>query len=78
MFLLVTHDVDEALLLADRVLVLTDGRISLDLAIEVVGPRRRDTPTMIGLRSKLLLELGVIEGDEGIRIEAEVVPVTPQ
>jgi sulfonate transport system ATP-binding protein len=78
MFLLVTHDVDEALLLADRVLVLTDGRISLDLAIEVVGPRRRDTPTMIGLRSKLLLELGVIEGDEGIRIEAEVVPTPPQ
>jgi sulfonate transport system ATP-binding protein len=78
MFLLVTHDVDEALLLADRVLVLTDGRISLDLAIEVVLPRRRDTPTMIGLRSKLLLELGVIEADEGIRIEADVVPVTPQ
>jgi sulfonate transport system ATP-binding protein len=78
MFLLVTHDVDEALLLADRVLVLTDGRISLDLAIEVVLPRRRDTPTMIGLRSKLLLELGVIEADEGIRIEADVVPTTPQ
>src|ERR1700731_1121074 len=28
--LLVTHDVDEAILLADRVLVLTDGKISLD------------------------------------------------
>jgi sulfonate transport system ATP-binding protein len=76
--LLVTHDVDEALLLADRVLVLTDGRISLDLAVEVDGPRRRDNPAMIGLRSKLLVELGVVEADEGIRLEAEVVPISPQ
>jgi sulfonate transport system ATP-binding protein len=57
--LLVTHDVDEALLLADRVLVLTDGRISLDLAVEVDGPRRRSDPTIVALRDALLDELGV-------------------
>ena len=42
--LLVTHDVDEAVLLADRVLVLTDGDISLDEPVDVPTPapaRRR-------------------------------------
>jgi sulfonate transport system ATP-binding protein len=68
--LLVTHDVDEAILMADRVLVLTDGQISLDLPVAVVGARRRDNPQMIELRSRLLLELGVLEADEGVRVEA--------
>jgi sulfonate transport system ATP-binding protein len=66
--LLVTHDVDEAILMADRVLVLTDGQISLDLPVMVVGARRRDNPQMIELRSRLLLELGVLEADEGVRV----------
>ena len=39
--LLVTHDVDEAILLADRVLVLSDGRIALDTVVEVDKPRLR-------------------------------------
>jgi sulfonate transport system ATP-binding protein len=73
--LLVTHDVDEALLLADRALVLTDGRISLDLAIEVDGTRRRDNPDMIALRSRLLTELGVDELDHEMREEA--LPIAP-
>ncbi len=64
--LLVTHDVDEAILLADRVLVLTDGQISLDVTVEIDGPRRRDNPGMIDLRSRLLGELGVHEADEGL------------
>ena len=49
--LLVTHDVDEAVRLADRVLVLTDGVLSLDL--DVTG---HDTHA---LRTRLLDELGV-------------------
>jgi sulfonate transport system ATP-binding protein len=64
--LLVTHDVDEAILLADRVLVLTDGRISLDVAVEIEGPRRRDNAGMVALRSRLLVELGVLESDEEV------------
>ena len=36
--LLVTHDVDEALALADRVLVLADGRIGYSGRIDVPGP----------------------------------------
>ncbi len=57
--LLVTHDVDEALALADRVLVLGDGRISHESPVTVPRPRDRDHPELIDLRSRLLSELGV-------------------
>ncbi|MEV0383554.1 ABC transporter ATP-binding protein [Nonomuraea sp. NPDC050643] len=48
--LLVTHDVDEAIALADRVLVLDDGRIAAE-----VRPDRSDA------RAELLRALGVTE-----------------
>ena len=57
--LLVTHDVDEALVLADRVLVLADGRIRYSGLVEVSRPRERDHPGLIELRHRLLAELGV-------------------
>jgi len=39
--LLVTHDVDEAILLADRALVLADGQIRLDTRVTLPRPRDR-------------------------------------
>jgi sulfonate transport system ATP-binding protein len=63
--LLVTHDVDEALLLSDRVLVLTDGGISLDVPVDIPSPRLRGDHSFISLRSRLLAELGVDEAAEG-------------
>jgi sulfonate transport system ATP-binding protein len=57
--LLVTHDVDEALILADRVLVLARGRISFSGPVEVPRPRDRDHPGLVTLRHRLLTELGV-------------------
>ncbi|MFD4367761.1 ABC transporter ATP-binding protein [Rhodococcus sp. NPDC058521] len=57
--LLVTHDVDEAILLADRVIVLTDGTISLDTPVDVPQPRTRDSHECSTLRRRLLRELGV-------------------
>jgi sulfonate transport system ATP-binding protein len=54
--LLVTHDVDEAVSLADRILVLRDGRISLD---QRSTPRERRGPEALLLRTRLLEELGV-------------------
>jgi sulfonate transport system ATP-binding protein len=54
--LLVTHDVDEALVLADRVLVLDDGVIVADHA---PGPRPRED--LAGLRRTVLAELGVAD-----------------
>ena len=57
--LLVTHDVDEALLLADRVLVLAKGRISLDIPLALDHPREPGHPALNELRRRLLTELGV-------------------
>jgi sulfonate transport system ATP-binding protein len=57
--LMVTHDVDEALSLADRVLVLADGRIVHQQRITVERPRDRDDPSLIDQRARLLRELGV-------------------
>jgi sulfonate transport system ATP-binding protein len=57
--LLVTHDVDEALALADRVLVLTDGRIGYSYQVDAPRPRDRDLPDLITARADLLAELGV-------------------
>jgi sulfonate transport system ATP-binding protein len=56
--LLVTHDVDEAILLADRVLVLTDGAITVDLPVRLDRPRDRSHVEFTALRARLLEELG--------------------
>jgi sulfonate transport system ATP-binding protein len=68
--LLVTHDVDEAVLLADRVIVLTDGRFSLDVTVDAPSPRLRSDEAVLALRSRLLAELGVDEAAEGAHLTA--------
>jgi sulfonate transport system ATP-binding protein len=59
--LLVTHDVDEAIVLADRVLVLDQGRIGLDLTIDHPHPRSHREPVLSEHRARLLTALGVTE-----------------
>ena len=44
--LLVTHDVDEALALADRVVLLADGRIAHEERISLERPRERENPDL--------------------------------
>ncbi|WP_007517194.1 ABC transporter ATP-binding protein [Pseudofrankia saprophytica] len=63
--LLVTHDVDEAILLADRVAVLTDGRLSLDERVQLGEVRHRWDPRFSALRARLLAELGVTDDEAG-------------
>jgi sulfonate transport system ATP-binding protein len=60
--LLVTHDVEEAVLLADRVMVLTNGHISLDQRVDLPRPRRVGGVEFDALRDRLLAELGVLAG----------------
>ncbi|WP_155370264.1 ABC transporter ATP-binding protein [Catellatospora vulcania] len=57
--LLVTHDVDEALLLADRTLVLEGGRLVEDAPVPLAHPRTPDDPAFGTLRRHLLERLGV-------------------
>ncbi len=57
--LLVTHDVDEALALADRVIVLAGGQITGSRRVTVPRPRDREHPDLVTLRTHLLTELGV-------------------
>jgi len=57
--LLVTHDVDEAIVLADRVLVLDGGRFRCDRRIDLEHPRDRTDPAFAALRGDLLEALGV-------------------
>jgi sulfonate transport system ATP-binding protein len=57
--LLVTHDVDEAIVLADRVLVLSDGRITTERTIDLDSPRESTDPRFAEVRAHLLAALGV-------------------
>ena len=57
--LLVTHDVDEAIGLADRVLVLDRGVIGFAAAVTLDRPRDPGSPAFTALRQQLLTELGV-------------------
>ncbi|WP_158918905.1 ATP-binding cassette domain-containing protein [Caulobacter sp. S45] len=55
--LLVTHDVSEAIALADRVLVIEGGHIALDLAIDLARPRARGSAAFAALEGRLLAAL---------------------
>ncbi|GBF57982.1 aliphatic sulfonates import ATP-binding protein SsuB [Candidatus Phycosocius bacilliformis] len=52
--LLVTHDVGEAVALGDRVILIDQGRVALDLTIDLPRPRRRGTPEFAALEGQIL------------------------
>ena len=60
--LLVTHDVDEAIVLADRAMVMRDGAIACEYPVSPAARAHRSHPDAIALRDRLLAELGVSEG----------------
>ena len=55
--ILVTHDVSEAVALADRVLVIEDGRIAHDVNIDIPRPRRRGSADIAALEGSILRDL---------------------
>ncbi len=59
--LFVTHDVEEALLCADRILVLEQGRFILDEAVLLNRPRRRTSVAFQAMRERVLAALGVVD-----------------
>lgn len=60
--ILVTHDVSEAVALADRVLVIEDGRIAQDVTINLPRPRERGSVELANLEGSILRHL--LSGDE--------------
>ena len=60
--ILVTHDVSEAVALADRVLVIEDGRIAHDFTVDIARPRQRGSAELAALEGSILKKL--LEGTE--------------
>lgn len=52
--LLVTHDVQEAVALADRVVLIEDGRIALDEEVALARPRSHGDPAFAALEKRIL------------------------
>ncbi|WP_315757307.1 MULTISPECIES: ATP-binding cassette domain-containing protein [unclassified Bradyrhizobium] len=55
--ILVTHDVAEAVALADRVLVIENGRIAEDIRVDLPRPRQRGSAELAALEGSILGQL---------------------
>ena len=55
--LLVTHDVQEAVVLADRVIVVEDGAIVFDVAVDLPRPRARGSRELAALEEEILRQV---------------------
>lgn len=55
--IMVTHDVPEAVALADRILLLEDGRVALDVAVDLPRPRRCGDPLAAAIEGRILERL---------------------
>jgi len=50
----VTHDVTEAVALADRILLLDAGRVAMDVTVDLPRPRRRGDPQAAAIEGRIL------------------------
>jgi sulfonate transport system ATP-binding protein len=52
--IVVTHDVSEAVALADRILLLDAGRVAMDVTVDLPRPRRRGDPQAAAIEGRIL------------------------
>ena len=57
--LMVTHDVSEAIALADRIVLIEDGRVTLDRPVDLPRPRHRGSPEFATIEREILGRLMV-------------------
>lgn len=69
--LLVTHDVQEAIALADRVLLIEDGHVALDQRIELARPRSRGQAQFAALEEAILARVLRHPGSEAVTEPSE-------
>jgi len=69
--LLVTHDVQEAVALADRVILIEDGRIALDEAIALARPRSQGDPAFAAIEKRILDRVLQKPGDPDAQAEKD-------
>lgn len=66
--LLVTHDVSEAIMLADRVILIEEGKVKLDLDVPLSRPRNRANIAFAELEEELLANvLGKERSNQGMK-----------
>lgn len=70
--LLVTHDVSEAVAIADRVILIEDGQVGLDLTIDLPRPRARGSHRLAALEAEVLNRVLALPGSP-----PEPEPVSP-
>ena len=61
--LLVTHDVSEAVAIADRVILIEDGEVGLDLHVELPRPRVRGSHRLAALETEVLNRVLSLPGE---------------
>jgi sulfonate transport system ATP-binding protein len=64
--ILVTHDVEEAVAIADRVILIEDGRIVLNKPIQLPRPRQRSQSAFVNYVDDILCRIMSKDDDKGI------------
>jgi sulfonate transport system ATP-binding protein len=60
--LLVTHDVEEAVMLADRVILIEEGKVVMNKEINLPRPRKKDSIQYSSLAVQILNRVMQVEG----------------
>jgi ABC-type nitrate/sulfonate/bicarbonate transport system ATPase subunit len=73
-FVMVTHDVDEAIALSSRIVIMTPrpGKIDRIIDVELLGERGRNNDDFIALRKRILEALNLVSTRAAAAAEYEI------